>query len=168
MDKQQVRNLKSHYLSRWALYDHNRKSSDKYLLLLDRFVLSNILSGRTLCYECLGEIYQDILPDLETQATQQKYDNLVLINNLAFKYRSITDLCQYVTDLAHDLLRAKGRVIFSFQHRYLVYDRMNLPVQMISAAVKSHMPRWSLIAHVDLFGKSPPGYGDYWFCFQTS
>ena len=40
----------------------NQKNQNKILTLEDQFVLKNLLDGATLCYNCLGDIYNNIVP----------------------------------------------------------------------------------------------------------
>lgn len=166
MDRLDIRRLKSHYLSRWAVFKHNRKHQDKILLLADKFVLANLTAGPTLCHQCLGSIYNTIIPDLDVVASPARYQNLVMINNLCFKYKTLPAICDHVIQLANSYINQRGRLIFSFQHQTLVYDRMAISINQIPQQVQTLMNSWQLIAKSNLWGRSPPGYGDFFFCFQ--
>lgn len=168
MTKQHIRELKGHYLSRWSVCKHNRKHIDKILLLADRLVLSNLKPGATLCHECLGEIYQGIVPDLACSAGAKTYHNLVMINNIVFKYKTIVQISDHIRQLSHHLLDRQGHLIFSFQHQYLLYDRVCTTIDQIPLQMAAAMSDWKLITNTNLWGKSPPGYGDFWFCFQRT
>jgi hypothetical protein len=165
MHKQQVRKLKSHYLARWGVLRHNQKNSQKILLVNDLFVLKNLIPGRTLCYECLGEMYQNVIPDLSTSGSGQ-YNNLVLINNIEFKYKTLDQITAYLENLARDVLLPGGRLILSFEHRFLVYDRVGISVDTLFRQWIANLENFNLVKMVSLFGKSQPGYGDYFFCFS--
>ena len=167
MNKFYVRQLKSHYMERWAILRHNQKNFEKKLLMHDLFVLKNLLPGHTLCHNCLGELYEGIIPNLSTSADQY-YNNLVLINNIEFKYKTLDQILHYITTLSKQTLLPGGRIIFSFEHRFLIYNR-------VSESIDSLIKNWILslvtfkpIATLLLLGKSPYGYGDYFFCIEVN
>lgn len=163
MSKIKIRMLKSHYLARWAVLRHNQKHDQKIVLLEDQFVLKNLISGNTLCIDCLGEMYQDIIPNLSTLASDKKYNNLVLINNVLFKYKTLEQIFSYVNELANTVLLPGGRVILSFEHRFLIYNRIEVSVDTLLASCTQYLTNFKLHKMLNLFGKSQPGYGDYFF-----
>ena len=165
MNKFQIRQLKNHYQSRWGVLRHNQKNTKKILLLNDLFVLKNLLPGRTLCYNCLGEMYNDIIPDLSVTLTQ-RCNNLVLINNFEFKYKTLDQLAEYITELAKKSLCPGGRVIMSFEHRFLIYDRVGVSVDSLFNNWLEGLTKFKLVSKILLLGKSQPGCGDYFFCLD--
>lgn len=167
MNKFQVRQLKSHYMARWAVLRHNQKHSEKILLTNDLFVLKNLLPGNTLCYDCLGELYQGIIPNLSITADQQ-YNNLVLINNINFKYKTLEQISDYIETLTMQTLLPRGRIILSFEHRFLIYDRVNKSVDSLMENWTLSMKKFKPITILLILGKSQPGYGDYFFCLEAN
>lgn len=165
MNKHQIRKLKSHYAARWAAMRHNQKQQHKILLLNDLFVLKNLSAGATLCYQCLGEIYKDIVIDLDTDPRQQ-YQNLVMINNVEFKYKTVQQLCEYIGNVAAQYLCPQGRLIFSFEQKFLIYNRVHQSVGSMLDEVHDRLQNFQLVAASNLLHKSQPGYGDYFFCFE--
>ena len=165
MHKTRIRVLKSHYLERWAVMRHNQKTQQKILLLQDQFVIKNLLPGNTLCHNCLGEMYQDIIPNLSTTA-YSKYNNLVLINNIEFKYKTLDKLTDYLEELSDQLLLPNSRVILSFEHRFLIYDRVGISVQSLFDNWTNGLQKFKLLSKILLLGKSQFGYGDYFFCLE--
>lgn len=165
MHKSKIRALKSHYLERWAVLRHNQKNQQKILLLQDQFVIKNLLPGNTLCYNCLGEMYQTIIPNLSTTA-DNKYNNLILINNIEFKYKTLDELTAYIEELATQLLLPTGRVILSFEHRFLIYDRVGISVQSLFDNWLTSLQKFNLVSKILLLGKPQFGYGDYFFCLE--
>ena len=164
MTKTQIRMLKSHYLSRWAVLRHNQKNNQKILLLTDQFVLKNLLPGNTLCHNCLGEVYQNIIPNLSTSADSKTYNNLVFLNNIEFKYKTIDQIGEYISLLSKNVLLPGGRVILSFEHRFLIYDRVHISNSSLISQWIQRFPELKLHTMINLLGKSQPGYGDYFFC----
>lgn len=166
MKKSQIRLLKSHYLARWAVMRHNQKNTSKELLILDQFVLKNLLPGKTLVHNCLGEMYNYIIPELSIKIEPGvTYNNLVLINNVEFKYKTVDQINSYLEELA-SVLDSKGRIIFSFEHRFLIYNRVELTIEnMLNTFIKK-LEKFNLIKMLNLFNKSQPGYGDYFFCID--
>ena len=166
MPKDQIRRLKSHYLSRWAVLRHNQKHDQKIVLLEDNFVLKNLLSGHTLCVDCLGEMYHGIIPNLSTVADDKKYNNLVLINNISFKYKTTEQIFSYVDDLASKVLMPGGRVILSFDHQFLIYNRIEVSVSTMLASCAQYMTNFKVHKMLNLLNKAQPGYGNYFFCLD--
>jgi hypothetical protein len=158
--------LKSHYQSRWALLRHNQKNIQKILLLDDQIVLKNLLSGDTLCYNCLGDIYNGIVANLSLDIADKKYQNVVLINNTEFKYKTLDQIAEYITDLANRALLPNGRLIISFQHQFLIYNRVELGITHLLKSWACDLDNFSTVMHVNRLGKASPGYGDYFFCFD--
>jgi len=165
MRKTQIRVLKSHYLARWAVLRHNQKHSQKLLLIQDQFVLKNLLPGDTLCYNCLGEMYKTIIPNLSTTA-DKKYNNLVLINNIEFKYKTPDQLKVLLEELSEKLLLPNSRIILSFEHKFLIYDRIGISVNSLINNWLAELKKFKLVSKILLLGKSQPGYGDYFFCLD--
>jgi hypothetical protein len=167
MTKSQIRTLKSHYLSRWAVLRQNQKQDQKVLLLIDQFVLKNLTCGDTLCFDCLGEMYQDIITNLSTEVNKnKKYNSLVLINNLEFKYKTLDQIASYIDELASKVLLPNGRVILSFEHRFLIYNRIDVSVDTMLGSWMQHSKKFKLHRMLNLLGNSQPGYGDYFFCLD--
>lgn len=165
MHKIEIRRLITHYQSRWAVLRHNQKNTNKVLLLDDSFVIKNLLPGDTLCYNCLGEVYNGIIDNLSLEP-KKLYDNLVLVNNFEFKYKTPEELSSYISDLASKTLKPGGRVIFSFQHRFLIYNRVNTSTTSMVSDFISQFQGYELVKFVNLINHSHAGYGDYFFCFN--
>lgn len=160
MTKLQIRRLKSHYLSRWAVMRHNQKNQKKILVLEDQFVLKNLIPGSTLCYNCLGEIYQGMI-DL---SPGEKYSNLVLINNIEFINLTVDQTNEWIEDLANRFLKPGGRIIVSLEHKFIIYNRVEVSVNTLISTWFTNSTRLKLIKFLNLLGKTNPGYGDYFFC----
>jgi hypothetical protein len=160
MTKLQIRRLKSHYLSRWAVMRHNQKNQKKILVLEDQFVLKNLISGSTLCYNCLGEIYQGMIE----LSPGDKYDNLVLINNIEFINLTVDQTNAWIENLADQFLKPGGRIIISLEHKFIIYNRIEMSVNTLISTWFINSTRLKLIKFLNLLGKTNPGYGDYFFC----
>lgn len=166
MRKNEIRTLKSHYQERWAVLRHNQKNTQKILLVQDQFVIKNLVPGETLCYNCLGEMYQNIIPNLSTTVVDKKYNNLILINNIEFKYKTTHELTEYLSQLSDQLVLPGGRIVVSFEHRFLIYDRIGKSVLSVIDDWLNGLHKFNLVAKILLLGKSPYGYGDYFFCLE--
>jgi hypothetical protein len=162
MTKLQIRRLKSHYLSRWAVMRHNQKNQKKILVLEDQFVLRNLIPGSTLCYNCLGEIYQGMI-DL---SPRDKYDNLVLINNIEFINLTVDQTNVWIENLANQFLKPGGKIIVSLEHKFIIYNRVEISVNTLISTWFTNSNRLKLTKFLNLLGKTNPGYGDYFFCID--
>ena len=141
---------------------HNQKNDSKILLLEDQFVLKNLTPGATLCYNCLGEIYQNMIDS----TTDKKYNNLVLINNLEFKYKTVDQVNDWICNLAENTLLPGGRIIMSIDHRFLIYNRVGISVDTLTSTWFDNFKKFKPIKVLNLLNKSNPGYGDYFFCVE--
>ena len=166
MTKSQVRKLKSHYLSRWAMMRLNQKQDQKVLLITDQFVLKNIIGDSTLCLDCLGDMYRDIIVNLSTSMDGKKYNNLVLINNIEFKYKTLDQIANYIDELASKVLLPNGRIILSFAHQFLIYNRVDIAIDTLLDLWTQRLKNFKLHRMLNLRSKSQPGYGDYFFCLD--
>lgn len=160
MTKNQIRKLKSHYQARWAVMRHNQKNVSKILLLEDQIVLKNLIQGSTVCYNCLGNMYNNIIES----TVDKKCNNLVLINNIDFKYKTVDEINNYIESLADKNLLPGGRIIFSISHSYLIYNRVEISVNTLLSSWFDHSNRFKKVKVINLLGKTNPGYGDYFFC----
>lgn len=163
MTKNQIRDLKSHYQSRWSIFRHNNKQQEKLLLLEDQFVLKNLLPGKTLCYNCLGELYQDIVEQLSV-CPGQKVNNLVLINNIELKYKTVDQINAWLTIMAQENVLLGGRIIFSVEHKYLIYNRTHISVDTLLQSWFLNFQDFKVIKFLNLLYRNTPGYGTYFFC----
>lgn len=154
-------------MARWAVLRHNQKHSKKILLINDLFVLKNLLPGSTLCYDCLGELYQDIIPNLSTTADQY-CNNIVLINNIKFKYKTLDQISDYIDTLCDQALLPKGRIILSFEHRFLIYNRVSKSVDSLINNWINSLNKFTPIASMSMLGKAQPGYGDHFVCLEAN
>lgn len=148
------------------MYRHNQKNVNKILLINDLIVLKNLVPGSTLCHECLGEMYCGIIPNLSTTISRQ-YHNLVLVNNLDFKYKTLDQITEYLENIAHNALLPGSRIILSFEHKFLVYDRVSISVESLFSQWTANLTKFRLVKMISLFGQSRPGYGDYFFVLST-
>jgi len=160
MTKNQLRKIKSHYMARWAIMRHNQKNPNKIIALEDQFVLKNLIVGNTICYNCLGDIYQGIIQ----MHPGEKYQNLILINNHEFKYQTVDQINQQIRDLADKFLLPGGRIIISVSHKFLIYNRTTISVDTLLDTWFCKEKKLNSIKILNLLGKSNPGYGDYFFC----
>lgn len=139
---------------------HNQKNQKKILVLEDQFVLKNLIPGSTLCYNCLGEIYQGMID----ATPEKKYNNLVLINNIEFINLTVDQTNVWIEDLAGRFLKPGGRIIISLEHKFIIYNRVEISINTLISTWFTNSKRLKLIKFLNLLGKTNPGYGDYFFC----
>ena len=110
-------------------------------------------------------MYETIISNLSTTA-DKKYNNLVLVNNIEFKYKTLDQLTVLLEELSENFLLSNGRVILSFEHRFLIYDRVDVSVDSLFADWLAGLKKFKPVSKILLLGKSQPGYGDYFFCLD--
>ena len=96
--------------------------------------------------------------------TSKKYNNLVLINNVEFKYKTVDQTNLWIEDLARRFLKPGGRIIISLEHKFIIYNRIEISVNTLISTWFMNSNRLKLIKFSNLLGKTNPGYGDYFFC----
>lgn len=131
-----LRTTKSHFGGRWSAYKINRKNKDQIFLLEDRFILSNLVSGKTLAINCLGEVYSKVI-DIDCAPQLNEYSNILLINNVEFKYKTVSEVSQYITQLANTYNSI--RIIANINLFYLHYDRINQPIADVTQELISQI-----------------------------
>ena len=141
---------------------HNQKNHNKILLLEDQFILKNLIPGATICHNCLVQMYLDVV---ELTASS-KCNNLVLINNLEFKYKTVDQINSWVLELAEQVLLPGGRIILSVSHQFLIYNRVGISVDTLTKTWFDNFKKFKSIKFLNLLTKSNPGYGDYFFCVE--
>ena len=126
MNKNQIRQLKSHFGVRWAELRHWQKTSQHVLCFENKFILSQIHPGPAIAPDCLGEVYQGLI-DVDT-TVKRSYNTVLLINNLAFKYKTVDQLAKLIVNF-----KSIGkRIVVNFNFHFLIYDRLKYtPAQLL-------------------------------------
>jgi len=163
MNKILCRKLKSHYFDRWAVMKHNRRCTEKILLLEDAMVIKDLKPGRTLMLGCLGEIFIGLVENLDLEP-QGRYDNIVMINNFEFKYLDPDKLYELINSIADKHLKSDGKMFCTCNHRYLPYDRVNSTVE--SAFGNWKHKKFKLTKIKVMLEKARLSFGDIWLYLQ--
>lgn len=154
MNKTKVRQYKSHFGARWTEFKHNRKNNAKILLLENKFVLSNLNPGTTVAIDCLGETFKDII-NVDTVPVRKSYDNVLLINNFSFKYKTVDELVNMLAYYAN----FGNRLIVNFNSGFIIYNRLNQSIASLLAELKTLLQAQGLVVvkkfsttHIKNFG----------------
>jgi len=159
MNKRSIRHLKSHYLDRWAVMKHNIRNKDKILLPEDAYVIRQLVPGRTLILNCLGQIFNGLVNELTVDQPTGLYHNIVMINNIEFKYLDTNQLYVKIETVAAQHLAAGGQMFCTLNHRYLKYDRVNLPIE---SAFDHWQQKKLKPKKIMFFEKSRLSFGNIW------
>ena len=127
MTKDRVRLLKSHYGVRWTAFRHNRKNPNKILPIEEKVVTNNVLPGRVLAHNCLGEMYQDLF---DVVTVPEACSTVILINPLEFKYQTPQQIVDQLSCYRAYLL-PNGRIIANVDTKFLIYHRLCLSRQTL-------------------------------------
>jgi hypothetical protein len=111
-------------------------------------------------------MYQGIIENLSTSANEKKYNNLVLINNIEFKYKTLDQIASYLDELASKVLLPNARVILSFEHRFLIYNRVDTSIDTLLHSWSENLQKFKIHRMFNSRGSPQPGYGDYFFCLE--
>ncbi len=142
---------------------HNRRRQDKILLLEDAMVVRNLKPGRTLAMGCLGEMFAGLVENLDTEP-HGRYDNIIMINNLEFKYLDTTQLYNLIKSVADQHLDSHGKMFCTCSHKYLIYDRANHTIQ---SAFDSWTHKKLQLKEIKIMlQKSRSSFGDIWLYLQ--
>lgn len=157
MNKFQIRKLKSHYGVRWTAFKYNRKHQQKILPSEEKFVLDNVLPGKVVAYDCLGELYQNIL---DVSVDLQLCNTIVLINPIRFKYKNTQQLCKEIVSFGKYLLPG-GRIIANIDLKSLIYPRLYISIPTLCDQIKEICRSAGFDSNYSLIplDKSNHGYG---------
>lgn len=171
MQKQLIREIKSHYGYRWNLLKHNRRQSNHKLITLhDKVIINSITSGPTLIMDVIGLQYQDLISSLSihNDAVKEKYKNILLINNIVFKYKTLDSIANYVLGITDQFLDKSGVVIVGFNYQFIKFNRLKynfsdaLGYWLTKLTQKGFTLRWQYTK----ISKTTP-YGDCFFIFDV-
>jgi hypothetical protein len=154
MNKLEIRTYKSHFGTRWTEFKHNRKNKDKILLLENKFVFSNLIAGPVLAIDCLGETYQGII-DVDTKQHREHYKNLLLINNIEFKYKTLTELA----DILYGYSKIADRLIVNFSSVFVIYNRLNQTPQTLLGSLEELLISKKLVMRYKFFTIQSKNFG---------
>jgi len=163
LNRIKFRNCKSHFGFRWVIYTLNRKSKNKTLFALDKFVLKNLSAGTTYCFDDLPDFYVGIIESLYTAVDDKKFTNLISINCQEFKYKTPAQINLIIEDYLR-LLDDQGRLIFSVNLDNLIYDRVNLSINTLIDQWILELAKMKLTLTAKLVNfNAPAGYGHCFF-----
>lgn len=111
MQKKLLRDLKSHYSSRWRCKENTVHA---------RVVSSMLGPGTTLAIDC-GVVY----PKIENLQVDQpgQYHNVLALNSLRFKYKTLQQLQDQVMMLRAQTLY-QGKIFVSFNFQFVNFNRL--------------------------------------------
>jgi hypothetical protein len=116
--------LRQHYGERWVSFVHNKKNDDKVILPLDKFVLDSVKNFPVLAFNCLGQIYKNII-NVDVIPEHNNYSTLILVNNPEFKYCTHLEIIEKVLNYS-SYLKKESRIILNINFEFLIYDRISI------------------------------------------
>jgi hypothetical protein len=137
---------------RQVIYQRNLTSDDITLFYIDKFIINNLCPGSSICLDDIPNYYKNIIDDLNM--SHEKYDNIIIINNSNFAYKTSIEINTLLTDYKN-LLTEHGRILISLNLHNIIYDRVNVTVDSI---VDQSVTNFKLLNKFINF-KLPTGYG---------
>jgi hypothetical protein len=157
--------VKSKLGFRWVLHELNLKSADPTFFSIDKFILKNIQSGDSCCLDDLPEFYSQVIPNLHSIPIK-KYQNIIAINSSAFDYKSIEEIEIIIGNFVTHL-DTNGNLIISINFDNLIYDRVNISIDLLITTWINSLKNLNLICVQSLYCPQKFfGYGDYFFIFK--
>ena len=120
MQKNLIRSLKSNYGYRWEILRHNQKHTEKIGSIHDAVILQYLVPGSTLAFEFVAYQYKGIIPDLVIDQPGV-YDNVLMLNTLATRYKSLSELREIVIKAAQ---QCRHRLIVGFNFQFIKFNRL--------------------------------------------
>lgn len=156
--------LKAHYGIRWTAFKHNRKNQNKILPLEEKFVINNVLPGKVVALNCLGEMYRGIL---DVDVDLQPCNTMIMINPLNFKYKTVEQLCNEVIQFKH-YLSIGGRIILNIDLTSLIYPRLHISISTLCQQIEHtfHQADFSVKRHLIPLNKTNYGYGQLYMTLE--
>lgn len=155
--------LNSYLGFRWALHQSNQTSSPRYFLI-DKFVLNNLIEGDSCCLDDIPDFYKYAIKNLDS-ALNTKYSNIICINSIALSYKKFEDIFNFLLG-CRTFLNSPGRIILSLTTDNLIYDRVNLPIEIeINFWIKELSSSGLNCILWKKIDSAPYGYGNLFFVF---
>ena len=163
MQKNLVRNLKSHYGYRWQILRHNQKNKNKIGSIHDAVVKQYLLPGTTLAIDYIGYQYQDIIPDLYVDQLGM-YDNIIMLNSIELKYKTLDELVYQIQQRSQ---RCR-RMIVGFNFQFLQFNRLKYNFNHEVETWINQLEKENILLAKNLTGDIPKTspYGDCIFVFD--
>ena len=166
MTKDHVRKLKTHFKQRWEIYRHNVKHPDnKKLFLEEKFILRNVLPGPILAYNCLGEMYQGIIPVVTETSTP--VSTVLMINPMEFRYATQKEIIDHISKACTNLT-SPGRLIININLFIIMYDRLNISLDTYCNTLKEEITKlgFKLVNELQTMNYITIGYGHWFLSFD--
>lgn len=151
MQKSIVRSCKSHYGSRW------RGTTTS---IHGRVVQKMLMPGSTLALDC--ELVYPEIPDLHT-ARVGNYNNILALNPIEFKYRTLEQLKNQLLVL-QTMTLPYGRMFVSFNFQFVNFNRLQKDFYQALEIWINELSQHNIVL-IKNFTKSLPSTGDWGDCF---
>jgi hypothetical protein len=164
MQKNLVRKLKNHYGYRWQILRHNQKNTDKIGSVHDAVLTKYLVPGTTLAIDYIGYQYQDIVPNLSVDRPGV-YDNLLMLNSMTLKYRSLDEIADQIQKLSH---QCRHRMIVGFNFQFLQFNRLKYNFNQVIELWINQLEKRNILLVKNLTAGVPKSgpYGDCIFVFD--
>lgn len=154
MQKTKIRQFKTHYGDRW------RSSSPS---LHEKAVMSMLLPGCSLTFECANMSVPNLVLD-----QPGCYNNVIALNLLKFKYKTLQELADQVRELQKQTLY-NGRIFVSFNFQFVNFNRLRLDFSVALQEWINDLAQHKIVL-IKNFSKNLPrtnSWGDCFFIFQN-
>lgn len=119
MQKKLIKWTKIHYGYRWTIMRYNQKHNEKHGSLHDAIIMKYLVPGTTLTFDCIGHQYQGLIPNLSVDQ-EGIYDNILMLNTMKLKYRSLEELQCIVVETAQ---QCRQRMFVGFNFQFVQFNR---------------------------------------------
>ena len=151
MQKDRVRQFKTHYRSRWR----GRHNS-----LYDRTLLKLIQTGSSLLLDC--NLVYPPLPNCCVDIPG-RYQNVLAVNSMRLKYQTLSQLQTHAQDLQQQLVPG-GQLFFSFNYQFVNFNRLQKQFdQELQSWLRDLSAQGLTVLHN--FTKTLPRTNDWGDCF---
>ena len=134
MQKKIIRRYKTHYGDRWCMLKNNLYNSNvQWIHPIDIFIKKNLNAGSVLFLDIIGLQYIKMFKNLNIIDKSLKYsygspnklhDNLVLMNNCDFKYKSLDQISYKIIEISNKYCKKKTNIFLGFNYQFLKFNRL--------------------------------------------
>ena len=167
-----IRHYITQYGYRWDLMRYNNKNlSENLITPIDLFIKKNI-KGSVLFLDILGFQYKNFLKNVCIKdellgvsygEINDRYDNLYLMNNSMFKYKSLSEIGELIKILFQKNCTTNGKIFLGFNQQFVKYNRLKFKFADIVEEWIDQLNTHGYFCEYKKYSVEPNPYGSCFF-----
>jgi hypothetical protein len=150
------------------MYNRGREKDSAQYTLYDRLILDHLIPVSARGTDIVCQQWKPWIPDIQClDQNQTPTQNLLLVNWMKFKYRTLPDLSDFLLQTVADHCDVGAKVFVGFNYQFVIHNRFKQDFRELLAAWEQDLDKKGLECVVKLI-KAPRTnpYGDCFFIFK--